>query len=138
MSELEVPEQNGSLTLRRTWSKSETKWVFESCEGLCFYCDSRLQFEFRERVDKKGYLAWEIDHCKPFSENNHTCGGPNHYSNLVASCWKCNNSKLDSSRRDWWVEIDVTPRCLGLTKKGYRCKNKISNNNYKYCSYHSN
>lgn len=136
---LQAPNQTQSLTNRRRWTDVELTWVWTSCDGLCFYCRKRLsQSNYGNREIVQGYKGWEVDHFSPFAS---TLAEPNHYSNLVASCWECNvqksHSLAGSKRAEWWLNSGLTPRCLKFTKKGYRCKRDMCSKNYKFCEKHS-
>lgn len=133
------PTQQPDLCKRRCWTPEERDWVFQSCDGLCFYCGSRLAPTLRKRTIQKGYRAWEIDHHKPLSASGrHIGGGPNHYLNLVASCWQCNLIKRAENARDyWWNAFGLRPRCLGILNDGYRCRYRVNPGKYKYCLWHA-
>lgn len=135
---LPPPIQQPDLYVRRSWTQEETDWVFQSCYGRCFYCGSRLAPTLRKRTIQQGYRAWEIDHHNPFAGGGHVRGGPNHYLNLVASCWKCNLEKLAENARDyWWNAFGLTPRCLGILNDGRRCSYRVNPGKYKYCMWHA-
>lgn len=56
--------------------------------GRCWYCGIVLEVNVDYATGTKGANWFVLDHVTPRS-----VGGSNHPSNLVASCWKCNNVK---------------------------------------------
>ncbi len=136
---LSPPYQTRTLINRRGWKSDEKEWVFLSCEKRCFYCGAGLaESLYGKRIIQKGYRGWEVDHNRALSDNIHFRGGPNHYLNLVASCWQCNNSKLErKSNEFWWEELGLRPRCLGIKGNGLRCELKVNKSKQKYCHFHN-
>jgi 5-methylcytosine-specific restriction endonuclease McrA len=67
--------------------------VFNSTGGLCFYCETQMwdaMFGPTEGMDPS--KAFHIDHIVP-----KTHGGPDHLSNYIPACARCNMSKGDRS-----------------------------------------
>lgn len=65
--------------------------VFNSTGGLCFYCEVQLWDTSSGPADGMDPACqFHIDHIVP-----KTHGGPDHISNYVPSCQKCNSSKSD-------------------------------------------
>lgn len=65
--------------------------VFNSTGGLCFYCEAQLwdaSYGPADGLDPA--RQFHIDHIVP-----KTHGGPDHISNYVPACQKCNSSKSD-------------------------------------------
>lgn len=63
--------------------------VWAITDGRCFYCDVEL---IRERVASDPSRTFCIDHIVPKSN-----GGPDHTSNYVPACQRCNSSKSSKS-----------------------------------------
>jgi hypothetical protein len=116
-------------------SQTTKKIVFVRDGGICQCCGN--------------YENIEYDHISPYS-----CGGSNDASNIQLLCRTCNRSKSNScfcNVHDKKVGIDCCKRktntakskqssikarqCLGVTKKGRRCKNKTKNLGGR-CHYH--
>jgi 5-methylcytosine-specific restriction endonuclease McrA len=73
-------------------SATKTLVAYAVTNGRCWYCGIALE----PVTDYDGQRICEnwfvLDHVIPLSN-----GGTNAQSNLVASCWKCNNSKNNKS-----------------------------------------
>jgi len=65
---------------------SRRQSVYIRDRGICFYCNK----EIKEDIDV------EIDHIIPLSR-----GGSDNYSNLILSCRKCNQKKLDKTSMEF-------------------------------------
>ena len=67
--------------------------VWDTCNGLCFYCDVKLIWS-KDDVGPDGDArhVFHTDHI--VSKNS---GGPDHIHNFVASCASCNMAKADKS-----------------------------------------
>ncbi|KAG9396812.1 hypothetical protein J8273_1855 [Carpediemonas membranifera] len=52
------------------FSDADLDWIFDSCNGQCFYCGARLGRNLHLQVPTKqqGYKCWEIEHLKAFSD----------------------------------------------------------------------
>lgn len=62
-------------------------------DGLCFYCHAVMTFH--SQVRDPGGRRITTDHLVPLSK-----GGRYRYSNEVAACYACNNTRGDA---DWWT-----------------------------------
>jgi hypothetical protein len=106
-------------------SETTKKVVFTRDGGICQCCGSSQSLEY--------------DHITPYS-----CGGSSDVSNIQLLCQKCNRSKSNScyckvhNRRvgtncceDKATKKSSTTskQCVGITKKGARCRNMTTNSN---------
>lgn len=123
-------EMTADIFPRKLVKKSSK--FFEQSSGRCFYCGKQIVLENRS----SGRGVWEPDHLMTFSGGN----GSNVSTNLAAACKSCNrdrNNMGNSTPTQYQRDKDQTPRCQGHTKDGLRCKNPVTEGNYKYCYLHS-
>lgn len=103
------------------YTERQLKEIFESGEGICFYCGKRLYFSKYGKLGERG--AWEVAHVHAKSR-----GGSDTYYNLAPSCIECNRreqdrvSLLDNIRKyfkpSWWPVLFVSGAvALGIMTK---------------------
>lgn len=111
-------------------SETTKKIVYARDGGACQCCGSSNELEF--------------DHIVPFS-----CGGKSDHLNIQLLCKKCNRSKSNSCYckiHNRQIGVDccdgedknaksatraTSQQCIGITKKGNRCKNRTTNSNWR-------
>ncbi|MCL9769258.1 HNH endonuclease [Flavobacterium sp. HXWNR69] len=127
-----------SFSQSRYISETTKKIVFTRDGGICQCCGNTENLEY--------------DHIIPYS-----CGGSSDVSNVQLLCFKCNRSKSNSCYckiHNKKVGIDccdgnssgesyskseqpknTASQCTGTTKKGFRCKNRTTNQSGR-CHHH--
>lgn len=117
-------------------SQTTKKIVYTRDGGICNCCGGAQRLEY--------------DHIMPYS-----CGGLSDASNIQLLCQKCNRSKSNScyckvhnkkvgvnccsqsnTKSNTKKHSSSSKQCIGMTKKGRRCRNMTTNSNSR-CHLHS-
>lgn len=94
-------------------NKTIREKVFHSNEGRCFYCEVLLLDAMFVPVDgTEPDRAFHVDHVVPKAH-----GGPDHLSNYVPSCAKCNSAKSDKPLVEFVHRMRPVLKVVGGTDK---------------------
>jgi 5-methylcytosine-specific restriction endonuclease McrA len=70
------------------YSEKQLREIFDSGEGVCFYCGKKLVWSNYGKLGTRG--AWEVAHVHAKSR-----GGADTLTNLAPSCIECNRKVQD-------------------------------------------
>lgn len=79
-------------------SKSRLQTLYENQSSICYYCEKLIQWS-----------RWTIDHKLPTFR-----GGSNAFSNLVGTCWDCNNIKSCLTDTEF---LAIQPKTAGIKER---------------------